>query len=234
MIRFVYKRSNLNERKIKMKKLIILLITAAMLTAMTAGCSDNGGQAPESSTTTAEAPAEPTPEETPDASEDETPEDPEESTAPEEESDSTTDAVLQQIKDAYGEDYLPNMPIDSELLESIYGISPDMYVEYSGEAPMISAHVDTVIIVKAADGKQGDVKAALEAYRSSQVEQSMMYPMNVAKVNASKVEAEGDYVAFLMVGQIDEREDVSDDERATFAEEQVQKAVDVFHNYFKS
>ena len=211
--------------KLKMKKLTVFLITAAFLASMLTACSnDNGGSQGEAdgSGTTSAA-------DTSEAGGGETSAD-EGSDAEE----GATEKILQQIKDAYGENYLPNAPIDSEILESIYGISPDMYVEYVGESPMISVYVDTVLIVKAASGKQGDVKSALEAYRTSQIEQSMMYPMNVAKVNASKVETEGDYVAFLMVGQIDEREDATDDDRAAFAEEQVKIAVDVFHNYFKS
>ena len=104
---------------------------------------------------------------------------------------------------AYGENYLPEMPLDAETLETLYGITPDMYEEALGEVPMISAQVDTLIIVQAKEGRSDDVKAALENYRTTQLEEGMNYPMNVPKIEASEVVVYGDYVCYVMLGVID-------------------------------
>ena len=213
-----------------MKKIIALFAAAAMLAAVFTACSDNE-QKPEETTTTA---ADNQPEES--GSEDEGGSDNEGGSENEggdnESEDGATRKILDAIRAAYGDDYLPNTEIPEDILSSMYGLDPDTYTEVAAEMPMISTNVDTVIIVKAASGKAGDVQGALNAYRDALINDSFQYPMNVAKVNASKVVANGDYVAFLLLGAIDERDDASDSERAEFAEEQVNKGVDAFNGYF--
>ena len=113
-------------------------------------------------------------------------------------------AVRDALAEAYGESYLPQMPLDAEMLESLYGLTPDMYDEALGEVPMISAQVDTLILVKAKEGRAADVQAALENYRTFQLEEGMNYPMNVPKIEASEVLVYGDYVCYLMLGTIDD------------------------------
>ena len=212
-----------------MKKFIAIFVAAAMMTAAFTACSNDSEQEPENSSSTSSTPAEGQPEES--GSEDEGGSNEGEggSSADEE---GATQKILDAIKEAYGDDYAPNSEIPEELLSGMYGLDPDTYTEVAGEMPMISTSVDTVIIVKAANGKAGDVKAALESYRDYLINESLQYPMNVAKVNATKVVANGDYVAFLLLGAYDDRDDASDSERAEFAEEQVQKGVDAFNAYF--
>ena len=203
-----------------MRKFIAIFAAAAMLAAALTACSDNQQQ-PEETTTTA---AENQPDDNGNGNEDDG--------GSSESEDGATQKILDAIRSAYGDDYLPNTEIPEDILSSMYGLDPDTYTEVAAEMPMISTNVDTVIIVKAASGKTGDVQAALTAYRDALVNDSFQYPMNVAKVNASKVVANGDYVAFLLLGAIDERDDASDSDRAEFAEEQVQKGVDAFNGYF--
>lgn len=116
----------------------------------------------------------------------------------------TLQGVRDAVAEAYGESYLPSMPLDGESLEQIYGVTADMYEEAFGEVPMISAQVDTLILVKAKEGKAGDVKTALENYRTYQLEEGLHYPMNVPKLEASEVVVYGDYVCYIMLGTIDE------------------------------
>ncbi len=243
-----------------MKKLTFLLIAAALIVATAAGCGEtnnNGGgsttpvSTPEESSSSDESS---TPDESEDPDESSTPdesEEPDESSSPEESKDpdesteestapeddenkTATEKVLQAIKTVYGESYLPNVTIEQELLETQFGLSTDTYVEAAGEVPMISTNPDTVLVVKAVTGKEGDVKAALEAYRSKLINDSANYPMNLEKINAAKVESEGEYVAFLLVGANDDRANATADARTSFAEYQVNKAVTAFHDYFKS
>jgi hypothetical protein len=80
------------------------------------------------------------------------------------------DVAVSAIRDAvaavYGEGYLASMALDAEMLEMSYGITADMYEEFVAEVPMMSAHVDTLIVVKAKADKVETVKAALEAYQN--------------------------------------------------------------------
>ena len=104
------------------------------------------------------------------------------------------------VTDLLGDNYFPNMELDSEMLEFMTGITSDMCEEYFAEIPMISTNVDTLIVVKAANGKADAVEEALNSYRNAQVANTMQYPQNVGKIQASKVERIGDYVIFTMLG----------------------------------
>lgn len=104
------------------------------------------------------------------------------------------------VTDLLGENYFPNMSLDPQMLEGLVGITPDMYEDYLAEMPMISTNVDTLIVVKAADGQVDAVEEALNAYRDRQVGNTMQYPQNVGKVQASKVGRTGDYVIFTLLG----------------------------------
>ena len=120
------------------------------------------------------------------------------------------DVAVSDIRDAvaavYGENYLATMPLDATMFAEMYGVTEDMYEEFVAEIPMMSAHVDTLIVVKAKSDKVEAVKTALEAYRTNQVENGMHYPMNVPKVEASEVVVYGDYVVYIMLGVYDNME----------------------------
>lgn len=105
-------------------------------------------------------------------------------------------AVMEEL----GDDYWPNMEIPAELLEMSYGLTPDMYEDYMGEMPMMSVHVDTLLIVKAAEGQADAVEQALRAYHKDLAENSSQYPMNLGKVQAGIVERMDDYVYFVLLG----------------------------------
>lgn len=215
-----------------MKKIFCVIAAASMLLSLAAGCSDNGGSA-NNGTTTASTAAEPNAETSADAGDNTSEAAPE--TKPEDGDNSkegTVQAIAEKIIAAYGDDYLPNTDIPADILKTLIELEEDSYTEIFAQQPMISAHADVLIIVKAASGKTGEVKSKLEAYRSRLVEDTMQYPMNLPKINASKVVANGDYVAFILLGKIDEREDASDEEMASFAEEQVKIGTDAFEAYF--
>ena len=91
---------------------------------------------------------------------------------------------------------------------------------------MISTQVDTFVAVEAKDGKADAVASALNSYRDDLVNNSMQYPMNIPKVNASRVYQKGNYVFFLMLGAAAPN-DVMDDEAAslTFYQQQNDIAV---------
>lgn len=222
-----------------MKKFIAIFVAAALFASALTACSNNNDQKPEDSSSSSTSTTPEQQENEGDQSADNTDGEGEgegegenEGGNPSDE-EGATQQILDAIKAAYGDNYAPNAEIPEELLESMYNLDPDSYTEVAAEMPMISTNVDTVIIVKAASGKAGDVEASLNSYRDYLINESLQYPMNVAKVNAAKVVANGDYVAFLLLGAMDDRDDASDSERATFAEEQVQIGVDAFNAYFE-
>lgn len=142
------------------------------------------------------------------------------------------DDVVQSVKDAYGEDYIPSMEIPKEQLSDIYGLNLDDVEEVYAEGPMISAHVDTFIAVKAKEGKGEEVEKQLKEYHDYVLENSLQYPSNEAKVQASQVVRYGDYVFYVILGAFDENS-TSEGEQAQFAKEQTQKGLDAIESFFK-
>ena len=111
------------------------------------------------------------------------------------------EGVKAAVVSAVGADnYFPNMPVDPETMEMIYGVAPDMYDDYLAEMPMISTNVDTLLIVKAKDDKVEAVQEALNAYREMLVNDTFQYPINVGKIQASRIETFGNYVCFVQLG----------------------------------
>ena len=109
-------------------------------------------------------------------------------------------AVKTAITDELGDNYFPNMPLDPDLMEELLGITYDMYDDYLAEIPMISTNVDTLIVVKARQDQADAVEELLNAYRDNNVGNTMQYPQNVGKIQASKVERIDNYVIYVQLG----------------------------------
>lgn len=140
--------------------------------------------------------------------------------------------ILKAVQEAYGEDYLPDTDVDEEMLSQYMGMDLDSVESFAAQMPMIGAHPDRVIIAKAKEGRGDDLEAELTRMRTALVEDTMTYPMNMAKTQASQVVRHGDYVALFLVGAVDERTDATEEEALAFAEEETQKAVDAFEGCF--
>lgn len=109
--------------------------------------------------------------------------------------------LRQAVITAVGEEnYWPDMPMDPEMVGTFLGLTADMYEDYMAESPMISANVDTLVIVKAKEGQADAVEEALNTYREGKVNDTMQYPMNIGKIQASQVERIGNYVMFIQLG----------------------------------
>ena len=137
--------------------------------------------------------------------------------------------VHNQIKEAYGENYLPSMAYDSQILEMIYGINPEWVEEAVAEGPMMSTHVDVFIGIKATEGNADNVEKALTDYRQNQIDNALNYPMNMAKIEASQVYRIGDYVFFMILGAYYEGE--SSDGEPAFYQKQMDIALDILKEY---
>lgn len=141
--------------------------------------------------------------------------------------------IHKAVKDQLGDDYTSDRGLEAEELEGIVGVPVADIETYIAEAPMISVGVDTFIAIKAKEGKADEIEAGLEKHRKFLVEDSMQYPMNIAKVNASKVIRHGDYVFFVMLGAYDDRDDATEEERLEFAQAETKKVEETINGFFK-
>ena len=141
--------------------------------------------------------------------------------------------VHEAVKESLDEDYYPNMELTLEEIQTLTGIKEEDMESYIAERPMISANVDTFIAIKAKEGKADVVEGGLEKYRKFLVEESMQYPMNMAKVNAAEVVRYGDYIFFLMLGKFDDRLDATEEQALEFAKGQVQSVKEIIDGFFK-
>ncbi|MBQ5760957.1 MAG: DUF4358 domain-containing protein [Clostridia bacterium] len=141
--------------------------------------------------------------------------------------------IFDAIKDAYGENFIPDADMVEEEYTETYGLNMDDVAEIKAQMAMISFHPDRIVVIKAKEGKGEAVEAALTAARENLVQFGMWYPANLAKVNASQVLRNGDYVVFMMLGAADDNIEATEEEAAKFAKEQMQIGVDAFNKLFK-
>ena len=104
------------------------------------------------------------------------------------------------VAEALGEDYWPDSVMEPEYVQDLYGLKPDMYEDIFVETPMIGTNVDTLIIVQAKKDRVEDVEKALNTYREGEINNTMQYPMNIGKVQASRIETIDNYVLFIQLG----------------------------------
>lgn len=137
-------------------------------------------------------------------------------------------ALRAAVVEELGDDYWPNMEMPAEYMESTYGLTSDMYEDFLGEMPMISTHIDTLLIVKAAEGQADAVEEALISHQKNLQESTMQYPQNLDKIQGSKVERIDNYVIFaLLGGDVTGVEEQGSDAVIVYVQEQNQRALDV-------
>lgn len=140
------------------------------------------------------------------------------------------DEVVNAIKEAYGDDYGPEVEIEAEMIKDVYQIDTDNLEYFIVEGPMMSLSTDMMFALLAKDGKVDDVVADVEAYQDYLINESFQYPMNMARVKASQIVVKGNAVFFLVLGAFDERTEVSEEEALEFAQEQVSIGVDAIES----
>lgn len=196
------------------KRLACMLFMSALALSMTAcGSRDNGAASGTQETTTENTAAEST------------------TTGTKAQDPKDTAKALQDAKkavtDALGDNYWPDSEIPEEMLGDTFGVSADLYDAYLGEAPMISVNVDTLLIIHAKDGKVEEVENALKAYRDHLVNNTMQYPMNLGKIQASRIDRVGNYVCFVQLGaDTSSVEDQGEEAVITYCQEQNELALE--------
>lgn len=139
--------------------------------------------------------------------------------------------VYMAVKNAYGENYLPDTTINENTLTETYGINMDDVVEYKAETPTMVGTVDTFIGIEAKEGSADKVESALKSYRDKLVSDTGQLPENKYKIEASRVVRSGNYIFFIMLGAPNEKLMETGDEAALkeYSEQEIQKAVDAIN-----
>lgn len=143
-------------------------------------------------------------------------------------------AVRDAVKEAYGDEYVPDYEFDTEYISNTFGITEDMFDEIIAEGPTVAFDIDTFIAVKAKEGKAEAVANALTSYKDAMIQDAMTYPENAIKLQGATVTVKGDYVFFTCLGVIsDESKDAGDDAMLEETKKDNQKAVDAINKCFE-
>lgn len=126
--------------------------------------------------------------------------------------DISAQALVEAVAEELGDDYWPDTELAPEYLDEWYGVSSDMYEDAYGQTPMISANVDTLIIVRADPERIEDVENAFDTYREAMVQDTMQYPNNIPKIQASGIGTFGNWVCYVQLGG--DMDNAEDDEKA--------------------
>ena len=186
------------------KKIICMLLCVVMAVGCLAACGNKNVEDPTTEPTVNENPTEAPTDEVTEPVEDEVTEPSEEETEPVE--DEVTEPVVADVDEkimavftdaqaAMSETWRANMEIPVEMYADMFGLDASTYTSIYGMMPMMSAHVDTLVGVKAVDAAGAEaIKAAFETYVEGKKADRMQYPTNAAAMGAMKVVVVGDYV----------------------------------------
>lgn len=145
--------------------------------------------------------------------------------------------LAKAVKKAYGNNYLPNFKLGKNDIKDKYGVASSLYSSAYAEVPMISAQADEMVIFKAKNSaSKKKIVTAIKKYQKNLIENSMQYPMNVLKVQASKVYTNGKYVCFFILGgyvDMKTEENGSDEQILKAYQDMNKKAVNAVKNSLK-
>jgi len=151
------------------------------------------------------------------------------------------DLIRNNIVKMYGTTYYPNVKVhaDEEYLKMYMADTLKLDAAWVNdiiiEVPMISANVDTLILVNPTEGNAENVLAALTEYKRFLVEETMQYPMNEARVQKPVVQQVGDYVCFSILGGAIDDPSVygftTDEELADYYEQMNMNAIYAIQGY---
>ena len=151
------------------------------------------------------------------------------------------DKMRNEIAKMYGDTYYPNMKIheDESYLAAYLADTLKMDAAWVDdiiiEVPMISANVDTLILVDPSEGNAENVLAALTEYKRYLSEEARQYPMNEARVKTAAVAQVGDYVCFsILGGAVDNPQEwgiTTDEELASYYESMNMNAIYALQSY---
>ena len=107
------------------------------------------------------------------------------------------------LRDVYGDKYYPDTEMTEEQIREELGLDESLYEEVYAENTDENERPDTFIAVKAKSGKVDEVKEKLTAYKQRRIDENS-FDANADKLNAAEVYSEGDYVFFVLLGDVDD------------------------------
>ena len=144
--------------------------------------------------------------------------------------------IRKAITDLLGENYLANMSLTKDEIKERFGLQPSWYTDVIAEIPMMTAHVDTLVIAKAKNkNTKKKIKKQLTDYKNILINDTLQYPMNLLKIQASKVYVKNDYVFFLLLGHVDSSSEETSTEEQIIEEykAEIKKITDTINSLFK-
>ena len=141
--------------------------------------------------------------------------------------------IFDKIQKAYGGDYLPDTDMDTQALQEEFALNFAQIDKYKAQISGASTHPDCLLVIKAKQGCGQEVEAQLNKAQQKQIEDAIVYPANSAKIRASRVVRRGDYLAFILLGAINNNTDMTEQQAAEFAAAQTQRGVDAFEDMFR-
>lgn len=138
--------------------------------------------------------------------------------------------MYEKIKDTYGERYYPNQKIKADELNETFGIGEDLYDDFIADRVTGEETPDTLVIIKAKEGKEGEVKQKLEDYRQKLLDDAN-WADSKEKIEASQVYTNGQYVFYVMLGDVDD-DTLSGEGLMEALGKEVDKGIDAIRNFF--
>lgn len=132
-------------------------------------------------------------------------------------------AFREALRGVYGEKYYPDTELSETEIREELGLDDSLYEEVYAERSAQNAHPDMFVAVKVKDGKTEEVKQKLTAYKQRLLEDNS-FEANTEKINAAEVYAEGDYVFFVLLGDIENS--VSSEGFAEAFGKEIQRGID--------
>ncbi|MFI3250295.1 MAG: DUF4358 domain-containing protein [Eubacteriales bacterium] len=105
--------------------------------------------------------------------------------------------------------YVPNMPLDEQMLADTMGITSDSYSAFYGEVPMMSQQADMFLLFRTEDTEA--LSTLLEEYLFTQLSNSSQYPATILKLSVGEVGVFEDYVYLNMLSSYPENESELDE-----------------------
>ena len=91
------------------------------------------------------------------------------------------------------------MDVPEEALEMTFGINPELVEEYTAKVPMMIVNSNMYLIVKPKEGKENEVKEAINTYMKNLEDQWSTYlPDQYELVKNRKEEKVGNYLVYIV------------------------------------
>ena len=137
------------------------------------------------------------------------------------------DEFAAALKEEYGEDYLPDVTMNTTEIEELTGITSDMYEEIYGERSTMKENPDIFIAVRAKEDKKDEVKKLLEEYKDKMLNDNNFEAVK-DRLGETQIMEQDNYVFMFLLGKSEFGEDVEN--LGDKIKEEINRGVNVLKN----